>query len=164
MDKAYWTKEVAEMLGVKPVTIRAWALLYEQRGYRFLRDDKDRRGFTEQDITMFRHYQELINSKSMSQDSAIDAVIARHFNTSIAHSAIESTEAFQQFEKRYNNLDQKVDQLIEMNRALAERLDKQTEYIEDSLKKRDQYLTQVLRGYLESAAQSNKKKWWQFFK
>ena len=35
---AFWTSEVATMLDVQPITVRAWALKFEEKGFDFPRD------------------------------------------------------------------------------------------------------------------------------
>src|SRR5690554_8085403 len=41
--KPYWSKEIADMLGIGTSTLRKWCLILERNGYRFLRDEHDRR-------------------------------------------------------------------------------------------------------------------------
>jgi DNA-binding transcriptional MerR regulator len=59
--------------------------------------------------------------------------------------------------------------LKDFNRALLERLDKRDQYIEESIKKRDEQLMNVLREFQETkrltaATEEEKKSWWQIWK
>ena len=54
-EKRYAIREVAEITGVKPVTLRAW-----QRRYNLVQPDRTEKGhrlFTDQDIEMIRQIQ-----------------------------------------------------------------------------------------------------------
>jgi|SRR5579875_47683 len=76
-QNAFWTGEVAGMLDIKPITVRSWALLFEKNGYRFIRDENNRRAFTERDVMMFKQFQSLTQQGKMKQDDALLAVISR---------------------------------------------------------------------------------------
>lgn len=160
MERSYYSSEIAEAIGVKPVTIRAWASQFEKRGHTFLRDQKGHRAFVDTDITMFRRYQELVKAKGINQDSAFDIVISRHSsleqNTSIALPTMETQGLIASFEERFEKLSSKLDDLQRENAELYQRLN-------DDLRRRDEQMTQFITAIRESATTKKRPRWSMFF-
>lgn len=173
--RTYWANDIADLLDISPSTLRKWSLLLEAEGYHFIRDEHNRRAYTDYDLIALRKLKEFLNNK-MSMENAIKAV-------SLLHSQKENdtpgtgivTNDYKRLEERYHSLDQSfkeyVQQQQEFNKALLEQLKRQEEYIEQSIKERDRDLMQTLNGIIETnriiaAAQEQreKKKWYQFWK
>lgn len=69
-EKAYWTNEVAEMVGVSDSTIRKWCIELEKNGYQFMKGANDSRAYTEQDIFAIRKFQTLLKENKLTKESA----------------------------------------------------------------------------------------------
>ena len=158
-QKTYSTKEVAKRLRMEAVTIRKHAQLLEGKGYQFKKDDRGWRFFTEEDIKALEYLSHLkINGKSL--DDATDH-LANLYRSNLAISqpdmTIQEEDSIQDFMKRQEAF----------NQELIDRLNKQQEFIETSLKKRDEHLLESVKEILETKkmiAAANEKKWWKFWK
>ncbi|NGY87985.1 hypothetical protein F6Y05_33660 (plasmid) [Bacillus megaterium] len=53
-EKAYWTKEVAEILKIATPTVRKYCNLMESNGYVFLRNAYNQRAFLQRDIIVLK--------------------------------------------------------------------------------------------------------------
>ena len=143
-EKSYWSREVAELLGISDSTLRRYSLILEQNGYRFLRDDNNRRAFLERDVIALRKFQEMAKSSDMTLEDAALAVISAIKEAEIkgiVPSVAPNTNAINHYNQRYDDMVGKLQQLIEhnqkqetFNRFLLDRLEKQEIIIETILK------------------------------
>jgi DNA-binding transcriptional MerR regulator len=143
-EKSYWSREVAELLGISDSTLRRYSLILEQNGYRFLRDDNNRRAFLERDVIALRKFQEMAKSSDMTLEDAALAVISAIKEAEIkgiVPSVAPTTHAINHYNQRYDDMVGKLQQLIEhnlkqetFNRFLLDRLEKQEIIIETILK------------------------------
>jgi hypothetical protein len=143
-EKSYWSREVAELLGISDSTLRKYCLLLEQNAYIFLRDDNNRRAFIERDVIALRQFQEMAKSSNMTLEDAALAVISaikEDETTGIVPSMAPHTSASNHNSQRYDELVGRLQQLIEhnqkqeaFNRVLLDRLEKQEVFIETILK------------------------------
>lgn len=164
-ERTYWANEVAELLGISPSALRKWSLRLEAEGYRFIRDEHDRRAYREGDIIALRKMKEFLSQK-MSLENAAKAASTLYSKkvestqeTSIVPADKDrSDERYFELEKRFEQYVQKQD---EFHKAVFDRMDR-----------RDQLLLQAMNEILETkkmiaaAAQEEKpkKKWFQFWK
>lgn len=83
LEKSYWTKEVAETLGISDSYLRKWCLELEKNGYKFIKvkDGKNRenRAFTEHDLLALRKFQSLIGNSGTTRSTAAK-VIAEEYS------------------------------------------------------------------------------------
>lgn len=179
-EKSYWSKEIADHLGIGTSTLRKWCLLLEENGYVFLRDEHGRRAYTEHDAIALRQFKELTTEKAMSLENASIVVISaynRKHNEVVTLSATENvTRSEQRHDERFDALESRFDTYMEQQeafqKALLEQLQKRDEYIENVLKTRDERLLQTMNEILETKRllvaaqeqQQDKKKWFQFWK
>lgn len=175
-ERTYWSKDIADLLGIGTSTLRKWCLQLEKDGYTFLRDEHDRRAYTEHDVIALRFFQELSKDKGLTLENASIAVVSKFNRVENASVTISAMSPNERSNQRYNELVEKVEELIEynakqdaFNQALIERLDKQQQYIEESLKRRDEQLVNAIREVQETkkllaVTNEEKKKWWRFWK
>ncbi|MFP3887119.1 hypothetical protein HPB58_16495 [Priestia filamentosa] len=82
IPKAYWTKEVAESLGISDSYLRKWCLELEKNGYTFLKvkDGKNRenRAFTEHDVIALRKFQSVLKQPNITK-SQVAEMIAKDY-------------------------------------------------------------------------------------
>lgn len=66
----YSAKDITLSLNIGDSTLRKWCLSLEEHGYTFYRTDQNKRLFTEKDIIVLRHFQQLVKEKNMSMNNA----------------------------------------------------------------------------------------------
>lgn len=169
-ENSYWSRDMSALLQIGSSTLRKWCAILEAQGYRFIRDDQDRRAFTDHDAIALRYFKELTQDKGVALESAAKAVTERFNREStqvIAHSDTSTNERYNAAMERI--LDH-VEQQEEFNKKLLQELRDQRHYIEESLNRRDQQLTQHIRESLETkkllaaAEQKKSSSWWKLWK
>jgi DNA-binding transcriptional MerR regulator len=143
-EKSYWSREVAELLGISDSTLRKYCLILEQNGYSFLRDDNNRRAFIERDVIALRKFQEMAKNSDMTLEDAALAVISAIKEAEIkglVPSVAPNTNAINHYNQLYDEMTGRLQQLIEhnlkqetFNRFLLDRLEKQEILIQTILK------------------------------
>lgn len=164
---------MAALLQIGDSTVRKWCRVLEAQGYRFIRDDQDRRAFTDHDAIAMRFFKELTQDKGVALESAAKAVVSRFSREAAQVVAPSVTAVSERYEGAMTRLLDHVERQEEFNKALLQELADQRRYIEDSLTRRDELLMQRLRESLEerkalaaaeqaAAAEAAKRKWWKF--
>lgn len=157
--RTYLTKEVAKRLQVEPVTIRKYTQILEDKGYLYKKDDRGWRMFSEEDIKGLEYLCLLkLNGQSL-EDAAehIASLYSSNLAISQPYMALQDRDPVLDFMKRQEDF----------NRELLKRLDRQEQYIENNLKKRDEQLLTSIREIQETkllVAANQRGKWWQFWK
>ncbi|MBM7645411.1 DNA-binding transcriptional MerR regulator [Scopulibacillus daqui] len=77
-ERFYWTREVANMIGIKEGTVRKYARLLEENGYQFHRNEHDQREFLEHDVTIMEQIKVISKEQGMTLENAIKAVIGKN--------------------------------------------------------------------------------------
>lgn len=157
------------MLGVQDVTVRSWALRLEKFGYSFIRDDNDKRAFSEHDVSVFRYLQSQVQDKKLKLDDAARMTADRfkvdreQEENGIMTIAIANQE---------NAIEARYDALLRSHEALLTLMEKQEETQQEILSKldqqahrqeqRDQALMQTMRELMEQRkANQERKSFWQ---
>lgn len=154
--RRYGSGEVAKRILVEPVTVRKYSQMLEIKGYIFEKDDKDRRRYTEADLTAFQHLTTL-RQGGLSVEESIEKIaeLYRH------HLAILPTDtALQQEESPLLTFLKRQE---EFNQKILERLEAQ----EKRQSERDLNLMKALKETQEvkkQIAADQQKKWWQFWR
>ncbi len=73
--RTYWAKDIADLLEITTSNLRRWSIDLENEGYRFYRDEHNRRAYFEKDIMPLRKLKEFL-ANNMSKNDAIKAVIS----------------------------------------------------------------------------------------
>lgn len=157
--------EIADKLGLAENTARRYSHLFND----FLQDQKFGRTtkYTAEAIEVISRIAGLYNQgfsteeiKRKLQDDmpqVVDVVVTKQEQSA-------GLSSYELLKKVVEEQGKQKEQQEAFNKALLERLDRQTEYIEQSLKKRDEQLMQVLRENQETkkmiAAASQKKRSW----
>lgn len=142
----WWAKELAEHLNIGSSTLRKWSLELEQAGYKFLRDEHNRRAYVEHDALALRQLKTYLDG-GMTYDLATKAVTAEYMRTDSTEITPYAKKEFPQEQpndKRYDELTGKMDvllemyttdrtALIEMNKELMKRLDERDNFIKEQL-------------------------------
>lgn len=175
-DTAYWSKDVSKNLGIGDSTLRKWCLALENEGYTFIKGQNDRRAFLDKDIINLRHFQKLVHEQRITMEEAAKFIVSS-INHQEGTTSVPGEQALPPEPKnKYMTLEQgneiieRLQQQEQFNKALLEQLNKQQNYIEETLQKRDQQLMEALRvsqetkkliaASTEKAEQQQEKKSW----
>jgi hypothetical protein len=164
-ETPYSSKDIALSLDIGDSTLRKWCLALEEHEYNFYRTDQNKRLFTEKDIIVLKHFQQLVKEKNMSMNNAALIVTSRFKKSPFSsETELEQLETemnsvpsvrsdeplIQELLNKIETMEEQQYQLIEMNKALFTRLDEQQNYIEERMNKRDSDLLQSLRESQET--------------
>ena len=170
-EQAFWSSEVAKMLGVQDVTVRSWALRLEKNGYTFMRDSNDKRAYSERDISVLRFLQSQVQDKKLKLDDAA-RVTAERFKAD--HKQEENGIMSIAITNQENAIETRYDALLRSHEALLTWMEKQEEAQKEILSKldqqaqrqeqRDQVLMQTMRELMEQRrleVNQERKSFWQ---
>jgi hypothetical protein len=177
VEAPYSAKDISLSLDIGDSTLRKWCLALEEHKYEFYRTDQNKRLFTEKDIIVLKHFQVLVKDKNMSMQNAALIVTSRFkkevFSNETDVEQIEEEMNIvpairsqgdliqllvtkigsmeEQQERLIQSLIEKqTKEIIEVNRALVQKMDEQQKYIEERLNKRDELLLQSIREAQET--------------
>lgn len=155
-EKAYWARDVAQVLGISESTLRKYCLILEKAGYNFLRGDNGRRAFLDRDVMALKKFQELSDKKGTTLDDAAVTVVAMIDKESDGSITLADTNKSLSLENRIQPL---LQPLLEQNEMLRRELNEIKSQIAATNQKLDVIVT-------ESRAERQRKnrKWWHFWK
>jgi type II secretory pathway predicted ATPase ExeA len=173
-EKAYWSKEVAEMLKIATPTVRKYCNLMESNGYVFLRNGYNQRAFIQRDIIVLKKIQELIKQKDISVEQAIKTIVSDIPSNQLTPSTTVIENDDNELSQIITRLGEEVNELRNDNEYLKETLDefrklmttqqeqilKQQEYIAASIERRDNQITHLLQQSIEDKKEK-KLNWFQ---
>lgn len=183
-DRAFWTKEVAETLGIGASTLRKWCLALEETGYTFTKGAKNSRAFIEDDIIILRRMKDLIHKGGMNVQGAIKIALADDFDNEKIESVLEDNvtrtpsvhqvntsvlpeEIALKFLEQQEQVLERLERLEQIEKANKEHLHR----IEQKIDSRDDQFVQAYREIQESKKllatsqeKAPEKKWWEFWK
>ncbi|OXS65255.1 hypothetical protein CJ485_24635 [Priestia filamentosa] len=168
-EKAYWTREVAELLDIKEGTVRKYARLMEENGYNFHRNEHDQRGFFERDILLMKRIKALSKTKGVTLEDAVNTVTKgivvperepmTHTVMNLQEELERSIERHKQTMEAFIELKNENTEMKELLINLSEQMKQQQTYIENSLEKRDQVLLESIQKTLEQRREEENTGW-----
>jgi len=163
MELMYDTEMVSKLLGVQSSTIRKYCALMQKYGYEFNKNSVGHRVFYKKDILIIKEIVELKNSGSLTLTDAVRTIL----NLDIADiTDIESMPSLN-YEKLLKEFEEFKNQQMEFNKKLLEQLEKQEDYIKNSINERDLKLIAAIKESIETRkqiAEERRKSWWQFWR
>ena len=163
MELMYDTEMVSNILGVQSSTIRKYCALMQKYGYEFNKNSVGHRVFYKKDILIIKEIVELKNSGSLTLTDAVQTIL----NSDIADTTdIESMPSIS-YEKLLKEFEEFKNQQMEFNKKLLEQLEKQEDYIKNSINERDLKLIAAIKESIETRkqiAEEKRKSWWQFWR
>ena len=163
MELMYDTEMVSKVLGVQSSTIRKYCALMQKYGYEFNKNSVGHRVFYTKDISIIKEIVELKNSGSLTLTDAVRTIL----NLDIADiTDIESMPSLS-YEKLLKEFEEFKNQQMEFNKRLLEQLEKQEDYIKNSINERDLKLIAAIKESIETRkqiAEEKRKSWWQFWR
>ncbi|RAS87268.1 DUF3967 domain-containing protein [Priestia endophytica] len=166
-QKAYWAKDIAVLLDVTTSNLRRWSIDLEKAGYRFYRDEHNRRAYLEKDIMPLTKLKEFL-SNNMSKNDAIKAVISMFPVGNSTSLTIPVNDDIIRLSK--SELSEIVKEAVrEAVEEEREAMFKVFEHkISNELEQRDRLFMENLHTTLETKrleiAATKEKKWWEFWK
>jgi len=177
--REYATKDISNIVDIAPPTVRKYSQALEKAGYSFIKNENGFRIYSDKDIFAFNEIKSMSKKSGMPVEKIAEMIVFNQ-RQEIQHEATNDTvEIIQagsidsadivQYDSRYNELMSKLDKLDMIddivkelqevkadNKALLEQMNKQQEYIDKSLERRDKALLQAIResqqARLETAA------------
>lgn len=177
--KVYSPADVATQLEIKESTLRKYSLLLEEAGMKFQRNSQNQRWYNDNDVIALRKLVTLKNNGDMTLKECADAVFLWIKGQDVTLADMEYETPHNDTKERNADITelkemvQKQNELIEaLTVGLSkqqEQMNKQQEYIKESLERRDRELIQAIRESqqlrLEAAAtkqpEEKKKTLWQ---
>ena len=165
----YDTVTVSKMLGVQESTLRKYCALMQKHHYEFNKNSVGHRVFYPRDVEIIKDIVTLKNSGSLTLNEAVKAILESDIDditdaTSIANP--DYSKLLEEFET-FKNIQ------MQFNQKLLERLEKQQNYIENSVDERDKKLMLAIKESVEARRQiaaeeaevekEKKKSWWKFW-
>lgn len=168
-DKVYSPTDIQELLGIDSSTLRKYAILLEKHGYHFLKNDRRHRGYFDKDIITLRKLLEFSKQPDMTLERSAKAVMTWVSEEDITVT-VPTEVPLQPTDERYNDMVERLIRLEEhnkrqeaFNQELLHQLQKQQQYIQESLERRDKTLMETVREMQETkrltAATEEKKSW-----
>ncbi|MFT9494236.1 MULTISPECIES: hypothetical protein [Bacillota] len=179
----YSSGDVATILKIQESTLRKYCIMLEKAGYKIHKNEHGHRGFYDKDVITLKKLLEIKKHPDMTLEQACNAVISwiresggtKHDTTDISpynqHNTSDDDNSIGQFRKEFQEY-QKQQEVFQ--KELINQLNKQNEYIKNSLNERDERLLNAIKQSMEHRQQiaaakeekeenTNKKKWYKFW-
>ncbi|WP_242274426.1 DUF3967 domain-containing protein [Bacillus cereus group sp. BfR-BA-01310] len=167
MAQTYWGSEVAKKLGIGSSTLRKYCLALEEVGYFFERSNNNSRIFYHKDIATIERLVAATNKKNITLEQAINLVITSVTENGVAAAVTDSVADSEHIKA----LRERIERLEQFNLELIQRLDRQSEILQETNnqrimkeEQRDVQLMQVLKEIQDSkrliVASEQKKSFW----
>ncbi|MFE7378505.1 DUF3967 domain-containing protein [Bacillus cereus] len=158
------TTDVAKVLGISTETIRKYNSLFYAHNVRFTKV-KGKIRYSEQDLQLFKQLQKLHSTSGMA---LVDCVmeVTKHITQD---TDVISSQTYQ-VPVEWEQIQQQMKQLQQENKKLYEEFNGLKSYVDEKLEKRDEQLTSTIREIqeqkriMQEIAETQKKKWWQFWR
>lgn len=164
----YSSSDIAANLNVQESTLRKYCLILEENGYEFLKNERGHRAFFDNDLIALKKFVVYKDEADMSLKQAAKAVVTWKNGFSVTEHDTEENRYIARYDDLVNGFKEFRENQNNFNQELLQQLQKQQQYIDNSLKERDQKLMMALKETLEAKKQlaittSEKKKWWKFW-
>lgn len=121
--KVYTTKEIATLLDMAISTVRKYAQQLEKSGYTITKTASKARTFTENDIMVLRYLKDLRDKTNITVEQAAGIVIERFGKEENLSEQPVNPPADMQHDKRYKEMEDKLNEQAEQIKVLSVRLD-----------------------------------------
>lgn len=137
--------DVCALLDIKESTLRKYAGILKNAGYEFHVNDKGQRGYFDKDVVVLRRFLEVKASSDMTLEQAANAVISWVEQSDMSLRVIRESEIEKRYSNDINELKETIEKQNELLQALMQKMDRQQEYIDQSLEERDKKLMESIR-------------------
>lgn len=150
----YTSSDMATLLKIQESTLRKYCIMLEEAGYKFHKNELGHRGFLNNDVIALKRFLEIKKHPDMTLKQACNAVTVWVKENSVTDRDTTNITKNDEHHDSYNTLLHQFkdfqEQQMQFNQELLNQLKQQQEFIETSLKARDQKLTEALRETLET--------------
>lgn len=171
----------AKAIGLTSAAVKKYYSLFEEEGYIFQRSKQGHVLFSPHDIELFKQLIYLKNQPKMTVSNAVKQLVENGSITDIKDiSIIKNTSDMKDItviNKQFVEVITEIQELKEIMKHQEKLITNQQDYIDNSLKTRDQLLLESIRGQQElkkiiletqkqlaADLQAKNKKWWKFWK
>lgn len=174
----YDTAMVSNILGVQDSTLRKYCALMQKHNYEFNKNSVGHRIFYKKDVEIIRQIVDLKNSSSLTLNQSVKTILESEIEDIEGINDVADIDSITKPD--YNKLLQAFtafkDDQQQFNRQLVDQLQKQQDYIKNSIDERDKKLMQAIKESMEIRRQiasaeeekgnirKRKCSWWQFWK
>ncbi len=133
----YSPGEVSDTLKVKDSTLRKYCGILENAGYRFSKNNRGHRQYTDKDVMTFKKLITATKNSDMTIETAAEHLVSMYKQTSVTITDTTDITLHAQHSKDISELKNTIEIQNELIISLAQRLEQHSTYIEDSTKNRD---------------------------
>lgn len=174
----YDTAMVSKILGVQESTLRKYCTLMQKHSYEFNKNSVGHRIFYKKDVKIMRQIIDLKNSTSLTLNQSVKRILESDIDDIEEINDITNIDPISKTEnhKLIESFNTFKNEQQEFNRQLIEQLQKQQEYIKNSIDERDKKLMAAIKESMEMRRQLavaeeknenikklKKSKWWKFW-
>ncbi|MED3729451.1 DUF3967 domain-containing protein [Priestia filamentosa] len=91
-ERAFWTKEISEMLKVGDSTLRKWCIALEKEGYTFTTGVRNSRAFIKRDIVVLEDLKLLLQESGMNLESTVRVTLSKHHSENMTDNNSNNAE------------------------------------------------------------------------
>lgn len=147
--KVYSPRDIADLLDIKPATLRKYSIMLEEKGYKINRNSQNHRYYLDKDIITIRRI--ITGRKSgITLDELINGIVGIEQDNTYTN---DISNADKQDNNDIAELKELIHKQTEVIQQFSKRLDEQDKYIENSIKERDKALLNAMNELLESKKQ-----------
>jgi len=143
----YSPGEVSDTLKVKDSTLRKYCGILENAGYRFSKNNRGHRQYTDKDVMTFKKLIAATKNSDMTIESAAEQLLSMYKQTSVTVTDTNDIALYEQHSKAITDLKNTVEIQNKLIVSMVERLDQHSTYLEDSTKNRDNKLLEHLKAF-----------------
>lgn len=143
----YSPGEVSDTLKVKDSTLRKYCGILENAGYRFSKNNRGHRQYTDKDVMTFKKLITATKNSDMTIETAAEQLVSMYKQTSITIPDTTDITLHAQHSKDIAELKKTIEIQNELIISLAQRWEQHSTYIEDSTKNRDNKLVEHLKVF-----------------
>lgn len=171
----YDTSTVSKILGVQESTLRKYCALMGKHNYEFNKNTVGHRIFYKKDIEVIKKIVDLKNAGSLTLNESVKTILESDIDDIDDVSAVEPISN-PDYAKILDEFATFKNEQQQFNQQLIEQLQKQQDYIKNSIEERDKKLMFAIKESMEMRRQlvaaeeekkeneKKKKSWWHFWK
>lgn len=145
-ERAFWTREVADILHIGESTLRKWCIQLEKNSNVFTKGTNSSRAFIEWDIANLRRLKELIQEKGVTVDQAANLIVSMDSDDVRTPPVPQSNAPVASRHSRSRCYSRTARTALErQNEQLLKALEEQRQFIDRRLIERDQRMIRAIQ-------------------
>lgn len=160
--KIYSPGDISALLKIQESTLRKYCLLLEEHGYEFSKNARGQRYYYDKDVITLRKFMTHKDNGMTLSESAEGVVMwskgSDQEETSVTLTNTDTYDVIKRYKTDMDEMKQVIEQQTEVIQQLADKMDKQQEYIEGLMEARDQLLLESMQKSLEDSKAKDEEK------